>query len=623
MAKVKPLRLKSAVAPAAARPSAEYSPIAEVIADNGIYHLDQRFDYLVPESLSDMCTPGSRVQVPFNGREIEAFIVARKESGSQPKLKEISKVITPISLLSAQALLLIEMVAKDFAAHPFDVLRFAIPPRVASVEKRQWLPLEKKIGDRHVKPEFIQLPPSANPFLRMSEYLKKVSDEGSVLVIVPDVRSIERFISHNRSAIILDSSQERTTRYENYLKIKCNRSQLIVGTRSAIFADIPDLSTIMIFDEGSEQYYEPRTPGWNVRDVALLRRTLEKVKIIFLGYSPSSEVARSIELEECDFKATRARLVVEGFAPEYSELLPGRLIARVRKALESGPVLFIAPRKGYAQGILCSHCRNVALCECGFKFARASASAPITCTMCDKVSAEWSCLWCKGKTPFLISRGSARFAHEIGLAFPKVTIISSEGDHIQDDASISSGIVIATPGSAPYAPSGYSAVIFLEGESLLSQTDLRAQERARNIFFTHAALVVQSGVIYAVLGNGHPMIGSLASWKPSLLTSRELREREDVLLPPFSRAVSLDILASESAQLVRALEVARTEGRLPAHCRILGPTRRKNGDDRVLILAPISDGDSLISLIHEYQRRRSISKKPLASLRIDPYSLIG
>ena len=83
----------------------------------------------------------------------------------------------------------------------------------------------------------------------------------------------------------------------------------------------------------------------------------------------------------------------------------------------------------------------------------------------------------------------------------------------------------------------------------------------------------------------------------------------------------MDIDKGESAALLRGLEKSREENRLPEKTRLLGPSVLKNGEHRILLLAPIEDGRNLVSLIHEFQRRRSASKKSLVSIRIDPYSL--
>ena len=289
--------------------------------------------------------------------------------------------------------------------------------------------------------------------------------------------------------------------------------------------------------------------------------------------------------------------------------------------IKQGPILFIAPRKGYSQSISCSNCRNISTCPCGGRLEKKSATAAISCSLCANVFSEWVCQYCQGVKPFLLNRGSERFAQEIGIALPGVAIALSESERMIDDFQVSSGIVIATPGSAPFSAQGYSAVVILDGEKLLNQSDLRAQERAREIFFTHAALLRTSGSALLVINHSNPIVGALASWKPSLISRRELQEREEVSLPPFVRSISLDIENTESATLVRALNKSRDEGRLPSSTRILGPSTLDSSSHRILLLAPLEDGEALVLLMHEFQRRRSATRKKLATLRIDPYSL--
>jgi primosomal protein N' (replication factor Y) len=161
----------------------------------------------------------------------------------------------------------------------------------------------------------------------------------------------------------------------------------------------------------------------------------------------------------------------------------------------------------------------------------------------------------------------------------------------------------------------------LECERLFSQADVRSQERARGILFSSAGSLASGSQLLLVISHNHPVMSALSAWKPSLITSRELRDREEVGFPPFTRALSLEIEASEAPTLVRGLKSAQSAGRLPISTRILGPSPAPSGKSRLLLLVPIEEGEDLVLLIHEFQRKRSISKKPLASLRIDPYSL--
>jgi primosomal protein N' (replication factor Y) len=618
---MKPLRLKAEVAKRESIKSEQSTFVAQIQVDTGVYHLDQPYDYSIPSQLIDQVSIGVRVQVPFGGREVEGLILGIADGSAIGGLKPISKVISSISIASTDLLSLIGEVAQAWAANPYDLIRSAIPPRVASVEKEIWIEPEIKRISTKERREFLQLPSHRNPLEALSELIGKQSGKGSLLVIVPDSRSITRLKSLNPDALVLDSSLDRTDRYRNFLQAKYSTENLVIGTRSAVFADIPDLVQIIIFDEGSEHFFEQRTPGWNARDVALIRAKLQKVDFLAVGFAPSAEVARQIESGEIKFRATKSRINVESYQQEFQELLPGRIIPAIRSALKVGPVLFLASRKGYAQALSCSKCRNLSLCTCGSRLLKKSASAPIECSLCDNKYPDWSCTWCTGKVPYLLSRGTTRYSQEIGGAFPGVKISLSEGDSTLEDHSLTEGIVIATPGSAPYVTGGYSAVVVLDAEGLLNESDLKSLERAQQLIFSQGGFISKDGKILLVISHSSPMIGALSSWKPSLLAHRELEERRETGLPPYAKAVSIDVAGNETQQLIRGFQAAKEDGRLPRALRILGPIQMKGEMHRIVLLGPLEEAQSLVALIHEYQRRRSASKKNLLAMRIDPYSI--
>ena len=625
----RPLRLKREVAERSIGAHASELPVAQVWVDSGVFHLDHTFDYFVPESLTSLVSTGIRVVVPFNGRDVEALVVARTSDSPTTSLKSIIKVLSPIPVATASSLELIQKVSTRWGAHQFDVIRSAIPPRVAKAESEPAVQHAlsahtpaRKIKGRNAAAIYRQLPPFRDPLqLIAAKTLKEKS--GTSLIVVPDSKSRRRLseLLASRNPINLDSDLERSERYRNYLLSGLLEDSIVIGTRSAIFAPISDLARIYIFDEGSEHFYERRAPGWNVRDVALLRSQLESVELEFFGYSPSEEVARAIEEGDVIFSATRGRIHLDSHPSESGELLPGRIIAKVRTSLKTGPVLFIAPRKGYSQSITCQKCRNISLCHCGGKLIKSSVTSDISCAHCVESYPNWRCAWCKNDVFYLLGRGADRFAYEIGAAFSGEKVTVSTAENSLDSYSDRKGIVIATPGAIPLSESGYSAIVILEAARFLSQSDMRAQERSRSLFFSAASNLTEGGSLLLVLDHANPIIGALAAWKPSLISSRELRERREVSLPPYSRAVTLDIEESQGPALVRGLKASVNDGRLPASTRILGPTEARDGMSRILLLVDIERGEELIALIHEFQRKRSIAKKPLASLRIDPYSL--
>jgi hypothetical protein len=74
-------------------------------------------------------------------------------------------------------------------------------------------------------------------------------------------------------------------------------------------------------------------------------------------------------------------------------------------------------------------------------------------------------------------------------------------------------------------------------------------------------------------------------------------------------------------QIVNGLKKALTDGRIPQSSSIYGPTEIAKGQVKIVIHADTKDARALTDVLHELQRRRSIAKKELFTLRVEPYSL--
>lgn len=598
--------------------------IAQLWVDTLVYHLDEPFSYLIPSSIESGVAVGSLVTVPFNGRELIAVVIEISDAPVTGNLKAISKVLGRIPPLSPEIINLIRELTSRYAAHPFDIIRSAIADRVISVERdfdviQPMSDRKKTIPHR----QFLQMPPHRDKSELLATQIANLAKKGSVLVVVPEHRELDFLIDCLRTQsitfTILDSSLSKSDRYRAFLEVRTGRSQIVIGTRSAIFAPVMNLDSILIYNEGSENHYEKRSPGWNVRDVALMRSKIESVNLYFCGYSPSSEIARLIDEGWIEFKRAKARLRPYLFPSLTGELLPSRALTLVRQAIKSGPILFIVPLKGYAQAIRCAQCKTVSHCDCGGSHELIGARAQISCSHCAKEVPLWSCSWCHSTRHSLLSRGAQRHLHDLGLLLPGYVGGISTSEHPSETAP-SAGFVISTPNMAPRNVEGYSAVVILEGDRFLSQPDMRAQERIREMYFAHIAQVRHSGIAIIIQEGGEALVNALSTWNPEPMIHRELNERRDLQLPPYVRALSLSMNNQEIIRLKKALETAITEERLPQSTRILGPI--PSGEKSSLILtASLDSGESLIASVHQFLKRRSAAKKELPTLRIDPYSL--
>jgi primosomal protein N' (replication factor Y) len=601
--------------------------VARVLVDTGVFHLDQKYDYSVPEKLSDVVVPGVRVQLPFGNRETEGIVVERV---AQPEragtLKTISKVLSPHVVATPALLDLIDKAADFYCCNPWDLVRSAIPPRVAGVDKEIPVVHQASHVSKSRKPTVFQ---SFKPFVsshdQISDIVSDFKNLGSVLIVAPDERDVEKIVeslsSTFNNVLKLSSASTREERYRNFLLSMRLNSSIVVGTRSAIFAPVRNLAAIIIYKESSPDHYELRAPGWNSSAIAKMRAESEGLALVLTGFTPSVRVAHEIDARTIKFVNQRTQVNVQAFVPSDGTLLPGRIFSEIKKALKKGPVLFIAPRKGYGNALLCSHCRNVALCKCGGRLSVASKGLAPTCAHCGSSFPAWRCSYCDRDKQYLAGRGIDRAAEEISRAFPGFPVVISAGDVIKESVDSKPALVLSTPGAQPQVNGGYAAVVVLDAIRFFSHTDINGQERARELLFETASMVNVDGQVLLVLDDSHPVVAAIARWNIAPLLKRELADRDELMLPP---SVSSAVLVTDQAVapvIVSGLKKALEDSRLPTSTRIYGPTLLPKGQAQIVVHVSHGESSDLAKILHELQRKRSISKKDLLTLRIEPYSL--
>ena len=626
MAAPKLFRLKAEVAPATSGPRASVLPYARVRVDTGVFHLDQLYDYQIPEKLSTSIQVGVRVQLPFGNRETEGIVVERVSTPERAgDLKSVTRVLSEIPIATAQSLSLIDAIAKHYACNPWDVIRSAIPPRVASVDKTLIVDQTRHMHKGKHSVEFQTLAPFTQTHNQVASMVASNHSEGSVLVIAPDEKDVDLIVKalemQGLQSLKLTAAMPREERYRNFLQAMHGPNSIVVGTRSAVFVPVKNLATLIVHKESSQDHYEIRSPGWNARKVAFIRAEFESIKLILTGFSPSMEVSQLIDERAVKYSNVKQMVNIKAFSPNEGALLPGRIFSEIKKALDNGPVLFIAPRRGYGNALLCAHCRNVASCDCGGRLSVSAKGKAPSCVHCGKAFQSWKCSFCNRDKQYLAGRGIERAAEEISRAFPGFPVVISAGEVIKDRVDAKPALVLATAGAQPQVEGGYSAVVILDGMRFFSHTDLRTQERARELFFETSSLISKKGIVLLVIDESHPVVSAIARWNVAPLIKRELSERSDLHLPPSVFSTVLVMEQSIGMQIVNGLKKALTDGRIPESARIYGPTEISKGQVKVVVHADIKDAQDLTDVVHELQRRRSIAKKDLFTLRVEPYSL--
>jgi len=632
MQSVKPLRLKRETYRSTA--TTDSRTVVNVWVDSGLSHLDGIFSYRCPTEFADKISIGSRLKVPFNSRSCEALVVEVLENEKNVEhLKIIESVLCIYPVANSALIDFYQRMAQYWASDPYSLIKFGIPSRVASVEKKlesEGLAVSKtNFAIKKTSQNFFMMhTPHKSAYLEIAELAIERMKNGSTLVLLPDTKDVDRIMQSfvgktmDFEIIRLDSSLPRAQRYENFLRCSLQSKILVIGNRSALFAPIPELDSVIVGFEKSEQYFEKKHPYWNTRDSVFLRARIENLNIYFTGYVPSCDMAQQIEKRNVKFITQKATISTTAFPQVQGELLPDRIIPAIRKSLTQGTVLFLVPRKGYASALLCAKCRNIALCKCGGRLLVAGQNADPTCSVCNTAVKNWQCSWCAGTTRYVSARGIDRFHEEIGRAFPNTPIQLSSAPNILEEVAEKTKIVIATTGSIPGNFQEYSAVVLLEGQRFLAASSSRFEELVYESFFEAAAHVSKKGNVFVVLDAFHPLVAAITKWNPGTLVRKILRENEEAFLPPYSSIAVLTVEKQEAILLRNGLAKSIKDGRLPTDSQLFLSEDAESEDAKILLSVPAENRDVLAAFLLELSRKRAVSKKSFVNIALDPFTLL-
>ncbi|MGW0822733.1 primosomal protein N' [Streptomyces sp. NPDC002845] len=599
-------------------------PVARVLVDKGVLHLDRYFDYAVPEELDAVAQPGVRVRVRFgaggrNVREgrreggslIDGFIVERvAESDYAGPLAALAQVVSPEPVLGPELLGLARAVADRYAGSLADVLQLAVPPR-------------------HARAEAVEMPPAPAPptapdagswrrYGRGAEFLGALAAGGApravwtalpgpgwaeeigravqatlssgrgALVVVPAGRPAARvdaalrgLLGEGQHAVLTaDAGQER--RYREWLAVRRGAVRAVVGTRAAMFAPVRDLGLVVVWDDGDGSHSDDNAPFPHVREVLELRAARDKCGFLLGSWSCTVEAAQLVESgwaaplvadrEQVRAAAPLVRTVGDGDLARDEAARAARLPSPAwqiaRDGLRQGPVLVQVPRRGYVPRMACAQCREPARCRrCAGPLEAQQGTEALRCGWCGQEEGAWRCPECGGLRLRAQVVGARRTAEELGRAFPAVPVRTSGREQVLDTVSGAPALVVSTPGAEPVAEGGYAAALLLDGWAMLGRPDLRAGEDALRRWIGAAALVRDQGAGGTVVVVAEPTlrpVQALVRWDPVGHAVRELAERAELGFPPVSRMASVAGPVEAVVEFFAGVE-------LPRDAEVLGP----------------------------------------------------
>jgi primosomal protein N' (replication factor Y) len=665
LARTRARRRGAATSSLAADPPSAVDPVARVLVDVPLAHLDRPFDYGVPESMSLAARPGARVKVRFAGRDVNGYVLERAaDTDHVGVLTPLRRVVSPEPVLLPAVADLTADVALRYAGTRSDVLRLAIPPRHAAAEAREpaalpdppaydaaaaegaWAGHEPAAAYlRHLaagqSPRAVwnAAPGTDWPALLAHAAAATASGGRGALLCVPDGKDVARvsraldLVMGEGQHVTLTADAGPARRYRDFLAVSRGQTRVVVGTRAAAFAPVRDLGLVAIWDDGDDLHAEPRAPYPHTREVLLLRAEREGAAALVGGFARTVEADLLLRagwahalVPPRELLRGRVTVTVAGGDERALARDPHAAAARfptaahraVRDGLQSGPVLVQTPRSGYAAALACVRCRTPARCAaCSGPLALRAGGAPPTCRWCGTAAEGWACPECGHQGLRAPIVGDARTAEELGRSFPGTPVKVSAGAHVLTEVDGTPAIVVATPGAEPVARGGYAAVVLLDTWLLLGLAHLRAQEEALRRWSNAVGLVRHGGVAVAVGDPAPPALQALVRWDPAGFADRELTERQQAHLPPASR---LATITGEPG----AVDDALTLLDVPADAEVLGPVPTSSDpepESRVVVRVPRARGTALSQALGELQRVRSSRKLDAVRIQVDPLTL--
>ena len=269
----------------------------------------------------------------------------------------------------------------------------------------------------------------------------------TAMVLVPEIvltpQMMRKFSSYFGSRVaMLHSSLKMTERYDQWKRIRRGEVDVVLGTRSALFAPLKNLGLIIMDEEQEGSYQSENVPRYDAREVAKYLCVREKAALVFGSATPTVETAWAAEQGSYQ-KALLRRRYNENALPEVliadlrQEILNGNpglistpLRQELKKNLAAGEqsILFLN-RRGSSRMLLCGECGYVPQCpRCSTAMTYHSANGRLMCHYCGHSEpAADTCPECGGWMKH-VGVGTQKVEEELRELFPEAGILRMDAD---------------------------------------------------------------------------------------------------------------------------------------------------------------------------------------------------
>ena len=660
--------------------------------------LNSCFDYRWPCAPGEEPQPGQLALVSFGRREVIGLIVAIKSDTDVPadKLKDALAVRSQLAPLSPQWVALATFAA-DYYQRPLGEV--ALPGLPKNLRVLTTVALDRAIKKLakdapphdHTPFDMPALNPAQqeaadaigkadgfNPILlygvtgsgKTEVYLQACAQvlaresEGQILILVPEINLTPQLEGNIRARFpgvmlaTLHSSLSEGERMLHWLAAHQGKARIVLGTRLAILASLPNLKLIVIDEEHDPSYKQQEGLRYSARDLAVWRARQLAIPIVLGSATPSLESwhhagsgrYRKLELRERAVKDAvlpRVRLLdMERDKPKDG--LTAGLVAALRQRLERGEQsLLFLNRRGYAPVICCESCGWISDCtRCTSFMVLHKPEHRLRCHHCSlEMRIPRHCPTCGNVDLQPLGRGTQRVEEGLQQMFPEARILRIDADSTRRKGSAQAAfdtvhrgevdILIGTQMVAKgHDFKKLTLVGILNPDTALFSQDYRASERLFAQLMQVAgragrAARQEGGSVSEVLIQTryatHPLYSAVVNHDYDRFAGSLLTERRQAALPPYMYQALLRAEAPEIATAIAFLEGARdclAHDGITINDPIPMTMTRVHNVDRAQLLVESASRPALQTFLREWLAvLRDMKARVKWSLEVDPLDI--
>lgn len=420
-------------------------------------------------------------------------------------------------------------------------------------------------------------------FLKLTE--KAISENRGVIIMVPEIsltpQTVEIFGGRYGDKVALfHSSMSAGQRMDEWKRVKNGEATVVIGTRSAIFAPVKNLSLIIIDEEQEHTYKSEKSPRFHARDLAKFRVAYNNALLLMASATPSIESYTSAKLGKyslctIEHRYGKAELPEVKTVDMREELRAGNvgplsatLKSAVSEALENGhQAIILLNRRGHNTYISCPLCGYVAVCpNCSISMTYHSANRRMMCHYCGYSTSLYnSCPSCGNSDMRFSGVGTQRIEEELNVTFPEASVLRLDADSTSSKDSFSVyldefakgkyDIMLGTQMVAKGLNFPNVTVVGVVGaDSVANSSDYRSFERSFSLLtqvFGRAGRGDNKGI--AVIQTTDPdsnLIKLAAAQDYKTFYEQEIKVRKMMIYPPYCDLAQIVVqsLSKETAE---------------------------------------------------------------------------